>query len=144
MEDILHHIEGFTKMSQDSLQDDNMTEWVGMKKAAAITGLHGSNLHRNAMAGRVPIRVKEGHLYFYRPFLETFAGAPLGNPNLLVPEGVALVPDERLVFKKIRTEIENRFDDVIYRFSIRQSRTALEISVRTSRGWSTLPLRWFT
>jgi hypothetical protein len=130
-------------MSQDSLHDDNMTEWVWINKAAAITGIHGSNIFRNAMAGRIPIRVKEGHLYFYRPVLETFAGAPIGNPNYLLPEPVALSPAERLIFKEIRDEIEDRFEDVIYKFSYQESRTALDISVRTTRGWTTLPTRWF-
>lgn len=140
MEDMLHHIEGFTIMSQDSLHDDNMTEWVGMKKASAITGIHGSNIFRNAMAGRIPIRVKEGHLYFYRPILETFAGAPIGNPENIRDDD-ALRPSERSVFKLIRLETEPRFDDVVYRVVKKFSSNMIEISIRTERGWATLPLR---
>jgi hypothetical protein len=60
---------------------ESMSDWVGIQKAAKMTGLNVSNVCRNAVRGRLSFRVREGHVYYYRHELENWVPPKMGAPG---------------------------------------------------------------
>jgi hypothetical protein len=120
---------------------DSMTDWIGGPKASKLANLSISNVFRNAMAGRIAFRVKEGHLYFYRSDLARFDGAPRGRPSHEASDERSFAAKDRPKIMKIRTEIEQKYEDVIYRAVENGDNLSLEITVYRNGNWAVLPLR---
>lgn len=120
---------------------DAMSDWVMARKAADIAKRDSSNLFRAAGKGRIPFRVKEGHVFYYKPVIDTWEGAPIGNPDRIEAENVCFDNKQADEFRALRKEIEERWDDVIYEMVVEHGRPELAISVCTETGWQQLANR---
>ncbi len=120
---------------------DDMSSWVSQRKAAGISGLDRTTIFKNAMRGRFPLRVKDGHLFIFEPSVRDFQGAPIGNPDRVEASDNALRPALVKAFKELRTEIESKFDDVVYEIDLDSDSSLVRITVFDAQGPRTLKPR---
>lgn len=96
-------------------RNESMSQWVGVKKAAELLEKDRASVFRNAMAGRLEFRSKEGHLFIYRPTLTNFVGAPMGAPGRNNSDEVVFTRgEEREAVMAYRERLEQTHEDVIY------------------------------
>ena len=113
---------------------DEMTSWVSHRKAADISGLNRATIFKNAMRGRLPIRVRDGHIYVFEPSVRDFHGAPIGNPNRVAAADNGLGPTLVRAFKTLREEIEATYEDVVYEIDLDADPTLVRITVFEPAG----------
>ena len=120
---------------------DEMTSWVSHRKAAVISGLNRTTIFKNAMRGRLPIRVRDGHIYVYEPSVRDFRGAPIGNPTRVAAADNGLGPAMVKAFKTLREEIEATYEDVVYEINLESDASLVRITVFDSTGFRALKPR---
>lgn len=120
---------------------DEMTSWVSHRKAADISGLDRTTIFKNAMRGRLPIRVRHGHIYVFEPSVRDFHGAPIGNPNRVAAADNGFGPTLVKAFKTLREEIEASYEDVVYEIDLDADPTLVRITVFEPAGSRTLKPR---
>lgn len=113
---------------------DEMTSWVSHRKAADISGLNRTTIFKNAMRGRLPIRVRDGHIYVFEPSVRDFHGAPMGNPNRVAAADNGLGPTLVRAFKTLREKIEATYEDVVYEIDLDADPTLVRITVFEPAG----------
>lgn len=129
------------EMITKSQHFDEMTSWVSHRKAAVISGLNRTTIFKNAMRGRLPIRVRDGHIYVYEPSVRDFRGAPIGNPTRVAAADNGLGPTLVKAFKTLREEIEASHEDVVYEIDLLADPTLVRITVFEPSGSRTLKPR---
>lgn len=119
----------------------DITDWVGIVKAASIARVDQGTVIRNAMAGRISLRIKEKRQYFSQKEVENFRGAPRGKAAHAENGTLAFSKKERAKLKETRAELERKYDDVIYRAVVDEQGVSLEITVYRNGKWTQLPRR---
>ncbi|MFN9346892.1 MAG: hypothetical protein ACK6DQ_09870 [Planctomycetota bacterium] len=96
------------------------------------------------MRGRLPIRVRDGHIYVFEPSVRDFHSAPIGNPNRVAAADNGLGPTLVRAFKTLREEIEATYEDVVYEIDLDADPTMVRITVFEPAGSRTLKPRRFS
>ena len=117
-------------MIENEHRNESMSQWIGMKKAAYLLEKHRASVFRNAMAGRLEFRCKEGHLYLYRPTVASFVGAPMGAPGRNNSDEVVLTrKEDRDAVMDYREMLAQIYDDVIYELIIAGNHLEIQATV---------------
>lgn len=124
-------------------EDGSMTEWVTGVKAAKMTGLDHSNVYRNAMAGRLVFRVREGHVYYPIVQVAQFEGGPMGQPSHHGSDG-SFSKAERDALRELRRDLEAKYEDVIYKPVFDAGQMYIDVSAFRNGNWTRLPRRKLT
>jgi len=108
---------------------ESMSDWVGTKKASEITGLNHSNVSRNATNGRLIFRVREGHVYYYKPQLEEWKAPPFGNPMLIKDANYVWISKEaKLKISDVRKTLKETGSDAVCWVAVKSKRFVLNVA----------------